>query len=38
MIHINLSMPVRFLAVGLLATVLAACGTVASLGQGPCAG
>ncbi|MFP5463806.1 MAG: outer membrane protein assembly factor BamB [Gammaproteobacteria bacterium] len=27
-------MPVRFLAVGLLATVLAACGTVASLGQG----
>lgn len=34
MIHINLSMPVRFLAVGLLATVLAACGTVASLGQG----
>ena len=34
MIHINLSMPVRFLAVGLLATVLAGCGTVASLGQG----
>ncbi len=34
MIHTTLSMPVRFLAIGLLATALAACGTVSSLGKG----
>ena len=33
MIHTT-SMPVRFLAIGLLATALAACGTVSSLGKG----
>ncbi len=34
MIHTSLSMPVRFLVIGLLATALAACGTVSSLGKG----
>jgi outer membrane protein assembly factor BamB len=34
MIHTTLSMPLRFLAIGLLATVLAGCGAVSSLGQG----
>lgn len=34
MIHTTLSMPVRFLAIGLLATALAACGTVSGLGKG----
>jgi outer membrane protein assembly factor BamB len=34
MIHTTLSMPLRFLAIGLLATVLAGCGAVSSLGKG----
>ncbi len=34
MIQTTISMPVRFLAIGLLATALAGCGTVSSLGKG----